>query len=123
MATLVRRATGATIDALGAPRRAVESQVVYYVVLRRSGPQWDRSRPMEEQSGWPAHASFMDGLVDVGFVVLGGPLADELRVVLAVEADSEDAVRATLARDPWSGTHLLIDAIDPWTIRLDGRRT
>jgi hypothetical protein len=78
---------------------------------------------MEEQSGWPAHASFMDGLVDVGFVVLGGPLADELRVVLAVEAESEDAVRATLARDPWSGTHLLIDAIDPWTIRLDGRRS
>jgi hypothetical protein len=97
--------------------------VVYYVVLRRSGPEWDRSRPMEEQSGWPAHASFMDGLVDVGFVVLGGPLADELRVVLAVEAESEDAVRATLARDPWSGTHLLIDAIDPWTIRLDGRRS
>jgi hypothetical protein len=97
--------------------------VVYYVVLRRSGPEWDRSRPMEEQSGWPAHASFMDGLVDVGFVVLGGPLADELRVVLAVEAESEDAVRATLARDPWSGTHLLIDAIDPWTIRLDGLRS
>ena len=76
---------------------------------------------MEEQSGWPAHASFMDGLVDVGFVVLGGPLADELRVVLAVEAESEDAVRATLARDPWSGTHLLIDSVDGWTIRLDGR--
>jgi hypothetical protein len=97
--------------------------VVYYVVLRRSGPEWDRSRPTEQQSGWPAHASFMDGLVDVGFVVLGGPLADELRVVLAVEAESEDAVRATLARDPWSGTHLLIDTIDPWTIRLDGRRS
>ena len=40
----------------------------------------------------------------------------------AVEAESEDAVRATLARDPWSGTHLLVDTIDPWTIRLDGRR-
>jgi hypothetical protein len=33
---------------------------------------------MEQQSDWPAHASFMDGLVDEGFVVLGGPLADEL---------------------------------------------
>jgi hypothetical protein len=31
-------------------------------------------------------------------------------------------VRATLARDPWSETHLRIDTIDPWTIRLDGRR-
>jgi uncharacterized protein YciI len=78
---------------------------------------------MEEQSGWPAHASFMDGLVDDGFVVLGGPLADEHRVVLVVEAESEDAVRSTLAADPWSGTHLVVDGVDRWTIRLDGRRS
>ncbi len=96
---------------------------MFHVVLRRSGPQWDPSRPMEEQSDWPAHASFMNGLVDEGFIVLGGPLGDEQRVVHVVEAESEDAVRATLARDPWSGSHLLVDAIDPWTIRLDGRRT
>ena len=94
----------------------------FHVVLRRSGPQWDPSRPMEEQSDWAAHASFMDGLVDGGFIVLGGPLADEHRVVHVVEAESEDTVRATLARDPWSETHLLVDSIDPWTIRLDGRR-
>ncbi len=96
--------------------------MAFFVVLRRSGPRWDPSRALEEQSDWPAHAAFMDGLVDAGFVVLGGPLADEHRVVLAVEAESEDAVRDTLAGDPWSETHLLVDTIDPWTIRLDGRR-
>jgi uncharacterized protein YciI len=95
---------------------------MFHVVLRRSGPAWDASRPMEAQSDWPAHASFMDGLVDSGFLVLGGPLADDHRVVHAVEAESEDEIRATLARDPWSETHLQIDAIEPWTIRLDGRR-
>ena len=95
---------------------------MFHVVLRRSGPQWDPSRPLEEQSGWPAHASFMDGLVDEGFIVLGGPLADEHRVVHVVEAESEDAIRATLARDPRSETHLRVDTIDPWTIRLDGWR-
>jgi uncharacterized protein YciI len=94
---------------------------MFLVVLHRSGPQWDPSRPLEEQSDWPAHAAFMDGLVDQGFIVLGGPLVDEERVVHAVEAESEAAIRATLARDPWSGTHLQIDSIDPWTIRLDGR--
>jgi hypothetical protein len=77
---------------------------------------------MEEQSEWSAHASFMDGLVDAGFVVLGGPLADKRRVVLAVEAESEASVRSTLARDPWSETHLWVDTIDHWTIRLEGRR-
>ena len=92
------------------------------MVLRRAGPQWDPSVPMAEQSGWPAHAAFMDGLVASGFVVLGGPLADKQRVVLAIEAESQDAVRATLARDPWSETHLVVDAVEPWTIRLDGRR-
>jgi hypothetical protein len=64
----------------------------------------------------------MDDLVDRGFVVLGGPLADEHRVVLAVEAESEDAVHATLAADPWSDTHLRTESVEPWTIRLDGRR-
>jgi hypothetical protein len=95
---------------------------MFLVVLRRSGPQWDPSRPLEEQSGWPAHASFMDGLVDTGFVVLGGPLADEHRVAHVVEAESDDAVRDRFARDPWSGTLLRVDTIDQWTIRLDGRR-
>jgi hypothetical protein len=63
----------------------------------------------------------MDELVDSGFVVLGGPLADEHRVVEVVEAESEEAIRASYARDPWSGTHLRVDTIDPWTIRMDGR--
>lgn len=95
---------------------------MFLLTLRRSGPQWDPTKQLEEQSDWPAHATFMDGLVDDGFIVLGGPLSDEHRVVHAVEAESEDAIRATLARDPWSGTHLLIDTIEPWTIRLDGLR-
>jgi hypothetical protein len=98
------------------------ASMAFFVVLRRTGPHWDSSRPLEEQSNWSAHASFMNGLVDAGFVVLGGPLADEHRVVLAIEAESEHAVRATLALDPWSETHLRVDTIDPWTIRLDGRR-
>jgi uncharacterized protein YciI len=96
---------------------------IFLVVQRRSGPAWDPSRPLEEQSDWLEHASFMDGLVDAGFIVLGGPLGDAHRVALAVEADSEEAVRATLERDPWHGTHLIPDTIDPWTIRLDGRST
>ena len=64
----------------------------------------------------------MDALVDAGFLVLGGPLADDHRVVHVIEAESEDAVRARLAADPWSDTHLQVHSIDAWTIRLDGRR-
>jgi uncharacterized protein YciI len=96
---------------------------MFLVTLHRSGPHYDLGRPLEEQSEWPAHASFMDGLVDDGFIVLGGPLADEYRVVHAIQAESEEAVRATLAHDPWSETHLRVESIEPWTIRLDGRRS
>jgi len=95
---------------------------MFHVVLRRSGPDWDASLPLEAQSGWMEHAAFMDGLVQDGFLDLGEPLADEQRVVHAVEAVSEEAVRRTLARDPWSGTHLVAETVEPWTIRLDGRR-
>ena len=94
---------------------------MFLVVLRRSGPEWDPARPLEEQSGWDEHAAFMDSLVDKGFIVLGGPLEDEIRTAHAVEAESADAIRAKLALDPWSGSHLLVDSIDRWTIRLDGR--
>ena len=94
---------------------------MFLVVRLRSGPEWDPERPLEEQSGWREHAAFMDDLVDAGFIVLGGPLADEQRVALAVEASSADAVNATLDRDPWPASHLVTDAVEPWTIRLDGR--
>jgi len=94
---------------------------MFLVTRLRSGPEWDPGRPLEEQSGWRGHAAFMDDLVDAGFVVLGGPLADERRVALAIEAPSADAVNATLDRDPWTGSHLVTDAVEPWTIRLDGR--
>lgn len=95
---------------------------MFHVVLRRSGPRWDPTLPVERQSGWTAHAAFMDSLVEQGFVVLGGPLSDEHRVVLAVAAESEDAVRSTLAADPWSRSHLVVDTINPWSIRLGTKR-
>src|SRR5690349_25115579 len=94
---------------------------MFFVLERRRGPKWDPSAPVEGQSRWDEHAAFMDGLVDDGFIVLGGPLADEHRVILAIEAASEDEVRSTLARDPWHESHLVVESVDPWTIRLDGR--
>ena len=49
---------------------------------------WNPSKPLEEQSGRAEHAELMDALVEDGFIVLGGPLADEHRVVLVCEAGS-----------------------------------
>jgi len=93
----------------------------FHVVVRQAGPEFDRSRPLEEQSRWDEHARFMDALVDDGFIQLGGPLSDG-RVVHVVHARSEEEVRGRLAADPWSGSHLLVEAVEPWEIRLDARR-
>ena len=75
---------------------------MFHVVLSQSGPEWRPSQPLEGQSGWREHAAFMDELVERGFIVLGGPVPD-FRVVACVQAESEEEVRSTLARDPWSG--------------------
>ena len=40
------------------------------------------------------------------------------RTVHAVEAGSEHEIRERLAQDPWSESHLVVDSIDAWTIRL-----
>jgi hypothetical protein len=41
--------------------------------------------------------------------------------VHAVAAESEEQVRATLARDNWSGNVLNVESVERWTILLDGR--
>jgi hypothetical protein len=76
---------------------------------------------MEGQTGWSEHAVFMDRLVDEGFIVLGGPIENGPRVLLVIEASTVEQVRSTLAGDPWNETHLLLDSIERWTIRLDRR--
>src|SRR5689334_11544540 len=94
---------------------------MFLVIRRQSGPRFDRALPLEEKSGWDEHARFMDELVDEGFIVLAGPVAGDGRVAFAIEAASEDEVHATLARDSWSGSHLVTESVEPWLVRLDGR--
>jgi hypothetical protein len=95
----------------------------YLVVIRERGAGWDATRPRVEQDAWDQHAAFMDGMADEGFVVLGGPLEGEQRFMLIVDAESEDAVTARLAADPWTGMDLLrIASITPWEVLLgEGR--
>ena len=64
----------------------------------------------------------MDELVDDGFIVLGGPLGDGRRVLIAVSAEDESEIEARFAADPWRPMGLLVTAtIDTWEILLDGR--
>jgi uncharacterized protein YciI len=93
-----------------------------YVLTMVHGPSWDASHGIREQRAWDAHAAFMDGLVDDGVVILGGPIGDGERAMLVVEAEDEAAIEARLAEDPWAQMELLrIGTVQRWTVWLDGR--
>lgn len=91
----------------------------FFVVLRRTGRQWRPGVELEAQLGFDAHAAYMDAACAAGTVVLGGPLEDDARVVLVLEAESRDDVVQLLEADPWHGSHLTTESIDRWTLRLD----
>ena len=77
---------------------------------------------MREQGDWDAYASFMDGLVDDGVILLGGPLEGDREVLHAVEVPSEEAIRARFADDPWAKRGLVtVTSVERWTILLGGR--
>jgi uncharacterized protein YciI len=87
------------------------------------GSGWDASRPIRSQDAWDEHAAFMDGLVDEGFIVLGGPVGDGEQTLHVVEAADENQIRARFADDPWASAGLLqIGTIEPWALWLDSRR-
>jgi len=90
----------------------------YFLVERAKGPAWDHSKPRREQASWDAHAAFMDALAEQRFVVLGGPIGegDGDNALLVVDADSEAAIRARLADDPWGEDMLTIESVRPWSV-------
>jgi hypothetical protein len=93
---------------------------MFHVLLRQAGPEFDPTLPLEQQSGWKEHAGYMNQLVTDGTLVLGGPLPNG-RVAHAMEAESEDELRAIWTRDPWHESHLVLESIESWEIRLDSR--
>jgi hypothetical protein len=65
----------------------------------------------------------MDGLVDDGLIILGGPVGDGEQTLHVVEAADKTEIRARLAADPWAEAGLLrIGTIEPWALWLDSRR-
>ena len=96
----------------------------YFLVKHVPGPAWDQSRSRREQDGWDEHAAFMDGLTAEGFIVLGGPVGagDGDYALLVVDAESEAAIRARLAADPWEDTILQTESVEPWSVWLRGGR-
>jgi hypothetical protein len=96
---------------------------LWAVRVERGGP-WDWSRALREQEGWDEHARFMNGLVDEGLILLGGPLEGDREVLHVVAAASEEEIRRRFAEDNWAQSGMLVvQSVERWTILLDGRES
>ena len=85
------------------------------------GGPWNWSKGLRDQELFAEHARFLDGLVDEGYIVLGGPL-DERDVLLVVQSETEASVRSRFAADPGIENGMLtITVVRPWTIFLERR--
>ena len=95
---------------------------MHFAVIREQGPNWDVSRAMRDQEYWSEHATYVNGLVDEGFLVLAGPIGEGAvaadptspvgdggvyRALLIVEARTEREVTARLDEDPWTSSGVL----------------
>jgi uncharacterized protein YciI len=90
-----------------------------FVVIRTRGSVWDDSKPLEDQTDWPAHAAFMDSMAAERFILLGGPLEGSRDVLLIFNAQDRSEIENRLAADPWTQNGLLITKeCRPWRIRL-----
>jgi uncharacterized protein YciI len=90
-----------------------------YLVFSKAGPKRDLSKGSREQQFWDDHATFIDGLVEEGFILMGGPF-DDGGAMLIVRAEDEQGARSKLASDPWYVHDILVlDSIKRWNIFID----
>ena len=63
------------------------------LVYQQPGGPWDWSKGRRDQELFDEHARFLDGLVDEGFIILGGPV-DERDLLLVVQSQTEASVQS-----------------------------
>jgi uncharacterized protein YciI len=96
-----------------------------FAVTTAKGENWDRARDIRAQPFFDQHAAFVDGLVERGVIIIGGPIAsddDDDIALMAVEAADESSLRSIFDADPWIVHRVFrIKDMRAWTLWLDGR--
>jgi len=65
----------------------------------------------------------MDRLFEEGRIILGGPYADNSRVLLVVQARDREEASELFRDDPWTSHGILVDSeIIEWSVFLDSRQ-
>lgn len=99
-------------------------RTVRVIVRWRPGPTWT-SGAVDEQPGWDEHAAFIDGLIERGIFVMGGPLGDHAGSLSLLENVTEDEARELVLEDPFVANGVFeLQEVRAWNIfvdELDGR--
>jgi len=94
-----------------------------FLAISSAGPNRDFSKGTREQPLWNEHSTFIDQLVDDGFILMGGPLVDEGGSLLVFNAGDENEVREKLKNDPWAKHGILkLESVKRWEIFIDQRK-
>ncbi len=88
-------------------------------VTFRAGPTWTGGN-VREQPGWDEHAAFVDGLVERGTMVMGGPYSDDSGSLILLEGVDASEAERLLADDPFMRNGVFVlEAIRTWDIFVD----
>jgi uncharacterized protein YciI len=83
-----------------------------YAVTFTTGPNWDTTKPAQEQKFMREHSANLARLRTAGISILGGRYAD--KGLLLVRAPDEATVRAELAQDPSLAAGTFQAAVDEY---------
>jgi uncharacterized protein YciI len=72
-----------------------------FVAIVERTELWDPSKEAQEQDGFAAHAAYMHGLEEAGFIASAGLMLESEDIIFILVAESADEVRARFAEDPW----------------------
>ena len=89
------------------------------IVKVHAGPTW-KGGGVREQPGWDAHATFIDGLIERGTMVMGGPFHDNSGSMMLFEGVGLSEAERLVAADPFieNGVFVL-DEIREWDVFVD----
>src|SRR4051794_18215866 len=95
-------------------------KAVRVVVRWRAGPAWATGAP-EDQDGWDEHAAFIDGLIERGIFVMGGPYGDNSGSHTLLEGVSVDEARELVLQDPFVANGVFeLEDVRSWNVYVDG---
>jgi uncharacterized protein YciI len=108
------RPEAAAMNAEAAQPTPVRRAPLYYALQYARGPNWDPTKPLLEQPLLDPHVDYMQGLMEKGVLLYGGPYTDDTGGMAIVRVGSFEEAQAIVAADPAVRNGLFAPTIKAW---------